>query len=107
MSEFLTRVTKQTNRIDSKQTVVQVTRANKEKITNDDIRDIVNGLMSKVQKGSKVRVRGLGDDRWTLLKGLDDYLNLDDEEQYLKGTSSPDNFIKSFFQLEIMIERII
>ena len=81
----------------------QVYKKNKSEISHEQISAIVRSLQSKAPRGTKIRVRALNVDRWTTLKGFDEDLDLQSEEDYLDGrVHETTKFLKAF-QLEIIL----
>ena len=81
----------------------QVFKKNKSEISHEHIVKIIHSLQSKAPKGTTIRLRALKVDRWTTLKGFDEDLDLDNEEDYLDGrVIDTTKFLKAF-QLEIIL----
>lgn len=81
----------------------QVYKKNKSEISHDQIGAIVRSLQSKAPRGTKLRVRALNIDRWSTLKGFDEDLDLQNEEDYLDGrVRETTKFLKAY-QLEIVL----
>lgn len=108
------KTTKQEDLHNAKKTTYQLHKKDKSFINPSDISYITSKLTSKLPKGSKVLIRGLGvhgmrdiADRTmhktTTLKGFNDHLLMQDEEEYLNGRVNETSRFLNFFQIEFTI----
>jgi hypothetical protein len=110
------KTTKQEDLHNAKKTTYQLNKKDKSFISATDITYLTSKLTSKLPKGSKILIRGLGvhgvrdiADRTmhkaTTLKGYNDQLLMQDEEQYLSGRVNEATRFLNFFQIEFTIIR--
>jgi len=103
MNSYQTTETRRKDYIDSTEKTIQLHKKTKRMISFNDIRNISNTILSKAPSGTKLRIRGLGIDRWHTLKGMETELNLLDEEEYYAGRVKDTGNFTTFSQLEITI----
>ena len=86
----------------SVQTTIQLSNRNKNKITTDEVKQIVDRFQ---RGGSKIIVRGLNVERWLTLKGLNDEFDAETFENYYRNKVAEDAVEKftEFFQLQISV----
>ena len=81
----------------------QIYKKNKTEIDHSDIEKLVLSLEAKAPKGTKIRVRALNIDRWSTLKGFEDDIDLQNEEDYLDGRAKDTTKFLKAFQLEVVL----
>jgi hypothetical protein len=103
MDTYQTTVTRRKDYIGSTERTIQFYKKSKKPISFNDIRNISNGILTKAPSGTKLRIRGLGIDRWHTLKAMDGDLDILNEEEYYAGRVKNTGNFTNFSQLEITI----
>lgn len=86
----------------------QLHKTNKSEISIDEIKAITSDFLNKAPNGTKLRIRGLGIDKYNTinyvtLKGLNEQLQILDEEDYLDGKVKDTSKFKRFSQIEFTV----
>ncbi len=92
--------------LDSKETTLQINKKNKKSINPKEIKRLTENLLQSAPKGSKLRIRGLGIDRWHTLKGYDTNLDVKEDEEYYDGKVRETGKFADFSQIEITILKL-
>lgn len=82
---------------------MNIYKSDKTLLYNDDIRYIHKQMIDKyVKSGGKIIIRALGADKWITITA-ENRLNLEDEEEYLKGRVKEETKFTSFSQIEVTL----
>lgn len=103
MADFQTNVSKQIQLVDSTQTTLQVFKKNKKEITPKEIKVLTKQILDKAPKGTKMRIRALGVDKFYTLKSLDGDLDVLEGEEYAQGKVKDTSKFSNFYQLELTV----
>jgi hypothetical protein len=91
---------------DSIEKTTTISKKSKKRISPEEIRKISEKLLKNAPKGSKIRIRGLGIDRWNTLQSYDKALQILDYEEYYEGKVKEPNKFADFSQIEITLLKI-
>ena len=102
MNNYTTTVLGKKEFVDSTQTTMKIHKNNKNDISPKEIQILTKQLLAKAPKNTKLRIRGLGIDRWQNLKTFDDDLNVQDYDEYYQGKVEDSGKFTNFSQLELI-----
>jgi hypothetical protein len=102
MNNYTTQVLNKKVFTDSTQTTIKVKKNNNNTISPDELKIVTKNLLAKAPKGTKLRIRGLGIDKWINLKSFDKELNIKDEEEYYNGKVKETGKFMNFSQIELV-----
>ena len=103
MNNFEIKVTENINFRDSEQKTFSIYKKNKKQISPAELRLLITKLQVE---NTKVRVRGLGIDRWHSLKGFEDNGNIEEDEEYYEGKVREVGKFADFSQIQITILKL-
>ena len=89
-----------------KRVTYEISKTNATQITKSDVEKLLNGVEDDMEKKGgtyKILIRGLNGATFRTLKGFDDELNFEIEEDYLEGKVKDIAKFMKFFKLHFTI----